>query len=236
MLIVDDDPAHRALVARILAPLDLVVDEADDALAALERMADHQPRIVIVDLGSPPSGRAVFLEDLRKCSTAPVVVVSSTAGELDLVDALLLGADDYLAKPVSPGELMARVGAVLRRSQQTKEAMVSQLLSFGALEVNLATREVFMGGRSIAMRAREFDLLAHLVSDPMRVFSRQELLAAVWSSSGEWQKLSTVTEHIRRIRIRLGQDGAHDGAIATVRNAGYRFDPSGCRRGSKATR
>ena len=85
MLIVDDDPVHRALVARILAPLDLVVDEAGDALAALERMVDNEPRIVIVDLGSPPSGRAVFLEDLRKCSTAPVVVVSSTAGELDLV-------------------------------------------------------------------------------------------------------------------------------------------------------
>ena len=134
-----------------------------------------------------------------------------------------MGADDYVVKPFSPGELTARIDSVLRRSRPTSAP--ARGLVFGALEIDQMARDVHVGGRLIELTAKEFDLLAFLASSPRQVFSRDQLLEHVWSSSSEWQGPATVTEHVRRLRRKIERDPEHPLFLHTVRGVGYRFEP-----------
>jgi DNA-binding response OmpR family regulator len=151
-----------------------------------------------------------------------VILLTARGSEADRIMGLKLGADDYVVKPFSPGELTARITSVLRR---TRSAAPQSVLEFDGLVLDLATREVTAGDLLVTTTAREFDLLAFLAGSPRQVFSRQQLLANVWDSSEEWQDPDTVTEHIRRIRRRIEPDPDHPRWIRTVRGVGYRFDP-----------
>ncbi len=151
----------------------------------------------------------------------PVVVLSGRSGEDDRIVGLDLGADDYLVKPFSPGELAARVRSVLRRSggEPVPRPPVPGEPSSG-LRIDLWTREVELDGEPVVLTAREFDLLAFLAAHPRHVFTRKQLLAQVWSNSRGWQSEATVTEHVHRLRHKLGS--RH---LVTVRGVGYRLEP-----------
>ncbi len=149
-------------------------------------------------------------------------MLSGRSDEADRIIGLELGADDYVVKPFSPRELVARVRSVLRRTRGPRR---QTRLEFGELEVELTTREVWLRGESVELRRREFDLLAFLCVSPRQVFTREQLLRHVWDSEPEWQGVGTVSEHVHRLRAKIEDDAARPRRIVTVRGVGYRFTP-----------
>ena len=222
MLVVDDDEAVRVLLTRYLEMEGYTVEQVSDGGSALAAIASSRPDLVLLDLMLPAQDGLDILTRLRRNSDVPVILLTGRSSEADRILGLKLGADDYVVKPFSPGELTARISSVLRR---TRRAAPQSVLQFDGLMLDLATREVTAGNLVVTTTAREFDLLAFLAASPRQVFSRQQLLANVWDSSREWQDPDTVTEHVRRIRRRIEPDPDHPRWIRTVRGVGYRFDP-----------
>jgi DNA-binding response OmpR family regulator len=222
VLVVDDDEAIRALLTRYLEMEGFSVEQVRDGGAVLAAIAASKPDLVLLDLMLPTQDGLDILTRLRRDSDVPVILLTARGSEADRILGLKLGADDYVVKPFSPGELTARINSVLRRTRTTSPQSV---LQFEGLALDLGTREVTAGDVVVSTTAREFDLLAFLAASPRQVFSRQQLLANVWDSSEEWQDPDTVTEHIRRIRRRIEPDPDHPRWIKTVRGVGYRFDP-----------
>ena len=222
VLVVDDDEAVRVLLTRYLEMEGYTVEQVSDGGSALAAIASSRPDLVLLDLMLPAQDGLDILTRLRRDSDVPVILLTGRSSEADRILGLKLGADDYVVKPFSPGELTARISSVLRR---TRRAAPQSVLQFDGLMLDLATREVTAGNLVVTTTAREFDLLAFLAASPRQVFSRQQLLANVWDSSREWQDPDTVTEHVRRIRRRIEPDPDHPRWIRTVRGVGYRFDP-----------
>jgi DNA-binding response OmpR family regulator len=222
VLVVDDDEAVRVLLTRYLEMEGFSVEQVPDGAAALASIARSSPDLVLLDLTLASEDGLDILTRLRRDSDVPVILLTARGSEADRIMGLKLGADDYVVKPFSPGELTARIQSVLRRSHGAPSQPV---LQFDGLQLDLATREVTVGDLPVTTTAREFDLLAFLASSPRQVFTRQQLLANVWDSSAEWQDPDTVTEHVRRIRRRIEPDPNNPRWIKTVRGVGYRFDP-----------
>jgi two-component system alkaline phosphatase synthesis response regulator PhoP len=190
----------------------------------LAKIATLSPELVLLDLRLPSVGG---LEVLRIVSAgsrpAPAVIALTGLGdEADRVVGLELGADDYIVKPFSLRELVARVRSVLRRATATPP---SSVLEFGDLRVDMASREVSLRGERVDLRRREFDLLAFLCASPRRVLTRDQLLLNVWHSAPDWQSAATVSEHVHRLRSRIEDDPTRPRRIVTVRGVGYRFEP-----------
>ncbi len=220
VLVVDDDERVRTVVSWQLEADGFRVTEAPDGAAALASIDDDRPDLVVLDLGLPGVGGLDVLRRLRGDSgpALPVIVLSGRDGETDRIIGLDLGADDYLVKPFSPGELAARVRSVLRRAGASRPAPPST-----GLCVDARTREVTVDGRSVDLTAKEFDLLEFLARHPRQVFSRAQLLEHVWGSARGWQGEATVTEHVHRLRHKLERGGCR--YLATVRGVGYRLEP-----------
>ena len=199
-----------------------VVDEAPDGPSAIERVDQEPPDLVLLDVMMPGQDGLDVLARLRQTTDVPVILLTAKDAEADRVMGLRLGADDYVGKPFSPAEVAARIATVLRRAGP---ARATGRLDFEGLQVDLTSREVRVRGELVDMPAREFELLVFLASAPRRVFSREELLRAVWGSSAERQQPSTVTEHVRRIRREVEVDPDRPRWLHTVRGVGYRFDP-----------
>jgi DNA-binding response OmpR family regulator len=176
----------------------------------------------VLDLGLPKVRGLDVLRQVRADHAVPVIVLSGRSDEADRIIGLELGADDYVVKPFSPRELVARVRSVLRRSGNGQHATA---LSFPELVLDLATREVRVRDEHVDLRRREFDLLAFLCSSPRQVFTREQLLRQVWDSEPEWQGVGTVSEHVHRLRAKVEIDPARPSRIVTVRGVGYRFVP-----------
>ncbi len=225
MLVVDDEPMVAEVVAGYLRRDGhevVVVADGDTAVTALER--DGPWGLVVLDLMLPGVDGLRILGRIRAAGDLPVVVLSARREEPDRVRGLELGADDYLAKPFSPRELVARVRSVLRRSPGGLTD-AQAVLRFPGLIIDPVGREVSVAGEVVDVPPRELDLLVHLARHPRRAFSRAELLEQVWNSSVEYQDPSTVTVHIRRLRRRLGEDPEDPVVLRTVWGVGYRFDP-----------
>lgn len=220
VLVVEDDLGSRILLRRILEGEGHTVEEVGDGDGALDAVRRKAPDLVILDLGIPGVSGLDVLREVRKHADLPVIVVTGRAEEQDRVLGLGLGADDYVTKPYFPGELAARVSAVLRRA---RHGDAPAKMEFDGLVIDPGTREVLMNAAPVDLTAREFDLLMFLAASPRRAFTREELLRNVWGSSSDWQDASTITEHVRRIRIKI-EDGGRE-RIATVRGVGYRFEP-----------
>jgi DNA-binding response OmpR family regulator len=239
LLVIDDDPQVAALLRRVLTADGYAVEVLGDApsdVADLHR--DHD--LVLLDVGLPSEDGRDTLARIRQASPElPVIMLTGAGEETDRIVGLKLGADDYVTKPFSTGELAARIESVLRRTARpaptpagagagatTSDAGHPGRLDFGDLVIDPATRDVIVGGESVELTAKEFDLLHFLARSPRQVFSREQLLTQVWSSSSAWQDDATVTEHVRRVRRRIEADPLAPRWIRTVRGVGYRFEPS----------
>lgn len=223
VLVVDDDARIRMVAAWQLEAEGFVVAEAEDGEAALTAVARSAPDLVVLDVNLPRLNGLDVLARLRRVSDIPVILLTGRAGETDRIVGLDLGADDYVMKPFSPAELAARARSVLRRTAATRPP--DARLVFGRLMVDRGTREATVDGERIELTAREFDLLAFLAASPRQVFSREQLLERVWESSSDWQVDATVTQHVHRLRHKLGIARGEPGWVSTVRGAGYRFEP-----------
>jgi len=176
-------------------------------------------------LGSE-DGREV-LRELRLISDVPTIFLTGRGLESERIAGLKLGADDYIVKPFSLGEVTARIESVLRRSgvNASQHEIEKPNIIFGNLQINENTHEARLGGELLELTSKEFALLSFIASSPRQVYSRAQLLEHVWSSSSEWQNEATVTEHIRRLRAKIEEDPDHPMWIKTVRGVGYRFEP-----------
>lgn len=228
VLVVDDDERVRTVVSWQLEADGFAVSQAADGAAALHSISHERPDLLVLDLSLPGVGGLDVLRRVRHDERGapgqalPVIVLSGRSGETDRIVGLDLGADDYLVKPFSPGELAARVRSVLRRSGATPESGAEP---FEGIWIDQTTREVMVAGVPVDLTVKEFDLLSFFIRHPRHVFTRPQLLEHVWSSAPDWQSEATVTEHVHRLRHKLEADPAHPVWIRTVRGVGYRLEP-----------
>jgi DNA-binding response OmpR family regulator len=224
VLVVDDEPTITEIVARYLERAGYRTRVAADGVEAIEAAASQRPDLVVLDLMLPGLDGLEVMRRLRDQDPERIAVILLTAKgeEADRVIGLRLGADDYVVKPFSPAELVARVDAVLRRidTSPTQE----QPLELGDMTIDPGARRVFVRGEEIQLTQREFDVLLFLARHPGQVFSRNQLMDAVWQYSF-YTDTSTVTVHIRRLRSKIEADPAQPQRIQTVWGVGYRFQP-----------
>ena len=221
ILVVDDDPTLRDVLSRYLEHAGFDVVTAEDGPSALVALAEVSPDLVVLDVMLPGLDGIEVCRRIRASIPVPVVMLTALGEEDDRVLGLEVGADDYVTKPFSPRELVARVQAVLRRSRQPLAPMsAGPLLVDGGLVVDAAADEVRLDGEPLSLTVREYDLLVHLLGHPGTVFTREELLRDVWG--WDFGDRSTVTVHVRRLREKLGE-GTEDGRIVTVYGVGYRW-------------
>ena len=221
VLVVDDDPTIRDVLRRYLAHAGYQVELAADGPAGLDLAARTSPDLVVLDVMLPGLDGIEVCRALRERSPVPVVMLTALGEEDDRVLGLEVGADDYVTKPFSPRELVARIEAVLRRSRGPWVATGASVLADGALVVDQSAHEVRLGGQVVALTTREYDLLVHLMTHPGTVFTREELLRQVWG--WEFGDRSTVTVHVRRLREKLGEAAGEGGRVVTVYGVGYRW-------------
>ena len=224
VLVVDDEPTIAEVVSRYLERAGYRTRIAADGAQALEAASDQRPDLVVLDLMLPRIDGLEVMRRLREQGSDRIAVILLTAKgeESDRVIGLRLGADDYVVKPFSPAELVARVDAVLRRVDTVTSA--EPPIEAGELRIEPASRRVFVSGEEAQLTQREFDVLLFLARHPGQVFSRNQLMDAVWQYSF-YSDTSTVTVHIRRLRAKIEPDPAQPRHIQTVWGVGYRFQP-----------
>jgi len=222
VLVVDDEPTIAEVVARYLERAGYRTRVAADGVAAIEAAAKQRPDLVVLDLMLPRIDGLEVMRRLREQDRERIAVILLTAKgeEADRVIGLRLGADDYVVKPFSPAELVARVDAVLRRIDTSPEQ--ESAIEVGDLKIDPAARRVFVRGEEALLTQREFDLLLFMARHPGQVFSRNQLMDAVWQYAF-YTDTSTVTVHIRRLRAKIELDPAQPNHIQTVWGVGYRF-------------
>ncbi|HEV8602050.1 MAG TPA: response regulator transcription factor [Gaiellaceae bacterium] len=222
VLVVDDEPTIREIVVGYLAREGYRTLEAADGDRARELLERDRPDLVVLDVMLPGTDGLELCRWIRSSSRLPVIMLTARGEESDRIVGLELGADDYVTKPFSPRELVARVRTVLRRAEP--EVGTQERLSFDGLEIDSATREVTRGHEPLRLTAREFDLLWFLASHPRRVFSRDHLMRRVWGYSAALDT-GTVTVHMRRLREKIEDDPSRPRRLETVWGVGYRFTP-----------
>ena len=223
ILIVDDEKSIRNLVRSYLEADGFEVLEGEDGQQGVQLVRDQKPDLVVLDVGMPALDGIEALRQIRSFSNVYVVMLTARAEEVDKLIGLSVGADDYLTKPFSPRELVARIKAVLRRQRDTVAADDDQM-SFAGIVIDLGRREVAVGEANADLTTLEFDLLAALAAQPGRVFSRRQLIEAIWG----WDYFGderVVDVHIRKLRKALGDDAHEPRIVGTVRGVGYKFIP-----------
>lgn len=229
VVVAEADAAVGDVVTEALERRGHRVTRAMTGLDALARHLSDPADLLVVGVELPGMGGLDVLRELRRTSAVPVLLVAETADVGERVTGLELGADDVVTKPYEACELTARVCSILRRSAPAAQGAdgPGAVISHGGLHVDVRAREVHVGDRMVSLTTREFDLLAFLAASPREVFSREQLLRAVWGSTSDWQDPATVTEHVRRVRLKIDTDPAAPRWISTVRGAGYRFEGEG---------
>ena len=225
MLIVEDDPDIAELLLINLNDLGYQADHVNDGMTGVSRALSGDYALVILDVMLPKlDGLEVCKRIRQETKTLPILMLTSKAEEFDKVLGLELGADDYLTKPFSLRELVARVKAILRRvdAQQEKVAEGTGEMQYGNLVINIEKRKVTLDGQVVELTAKEFDLLALFATNPGRAYSRQELLDIVWGYQFDGYD-HTVNSHINRLRAKIEGDPSDPLYIKTVWGVGYRF-------------
>ncbi len=227
ILVIEDDPNIPEILGIHFNDLGYELEHAGDGLAGLSRAVEEDFDLIILDLMLPELDGLEVCRGIReKKKSLPILMLTARSEEMDKVLGLELGADDYLTKPFSIRELIARVRAIFRRVQSLQEQVVDgvpdEILSFGNLVINGGERQVTIGGNRVSLTAKEFDLLTFLASSPGRAYDRQELLDYVWGYQFSGYE-HTVNSHINRLRAKIELDASNPQFILTVWGFGYRF-------------
>ena len=227
ILVVEDEPDIRELVRYNLEQAGYRVVEAEDGETALQKVKSEQPALVILDLMLPQGDGLEVCRILRgqpQTASLPIVMLTAKAAEVDRVLGLEFGADDYVTKPFSPRELVARVRAVLRRADGVEAGPVAnKVFERGRLRIDFDSHEAWLDGTRLELSLREFQLLKFFVRNPNRVFDRLTILDLVWGND-TYVEPRTVDVHVRRVRMIVERDAANPELIQTVRGVGYRFN------------
>ena len=224
VLLVEDDQRVRDALVRALRGLGHVVFPVGTALDALREAAEHEPDLVVLDLGLPDLDGASALRMLRGHSDVPVIVATARGDEPSIVRLLEDGADDYVVKPFSSAQLAARMNALLRRSARGRAGAVDQgELTVGELTISLSQRRASLAGRALELSRREFDLLAYLAAHVGRVVSRRELVEAVWHEHTYVGHDQTIDVHMSWLRRKLGESASRPRYLHTVRGVGLKL-------------
>ena len=234
VLVIDDEANIRDLVSLYLTAAGFSMRQASDGLAGLASFEGDPPDLVVLDIMLPGLDGAEVCRRIRETSAVPIIMLSARDSDLDKVALLEAGADDYVTKPFSPPELVARVRAVMRRFEAVREIAEGRekgrtdpgsddhgRVELNGLVLDPATREITVDGSPVELPAKEFDLLATMASEPGVVFTRDRLLERVWGYA-EFLEGRGVDVHIRHMREKLGDDASAPRFIETVRGAGYR--------------
>jgi DNA-binding response OmpR family regulator len=223
VLVVEDDEGIRDMLKYNLAAAGFSVQEASDGAAGLRTARTSRPDLILLDLMLPGMSGFDFCRALRKTSRVPIIMITAKDAEVDKIVGLELGADDYITKPFSVREVLARVNAVLRRSQPeaNEPKAIPEHDSIGTFSIDRAARRVMLDGREVKLTAREFDLLSYLFAVPARVHTRDILLENVWGHEFNGDR-KTVDVHIRWLREKFQARAPFE--IVTVRGIGYRLD------------
>jgi DNA-binding response OmpR family regulator len=225
ILVVDDEPNILDVVSAYLRRELYNIETAKDGEEALQKFSDHNPDLVVLDVMLPRLDGLEVCRRIRAASNTPVIMLTARGEETDKLVGLGIGADDYLTKPFSPRELVARIKAVLRRAvlSAPQEPGVESMLRFPGLKINPRTRVVETDRGQVELTAKEFDLLYFLASHPSEVFTRTQLLDQVWDYS-YFGDTSTVTVHVRRLREKIEPDPMRPKFVKTVWGVGYKFE------------
>jgi len=226
ILIIEDNPELAGLLAMHLRDNSYVVEVAQDGVAGLAEAETGGFDLIVLDLMLPGLDGIELCRRLRaKPSYVPVLMLTSKSSELDRVLGLEIGADDYVTKPFSINELLARIKALFRRIEQVtgeRERATSQVLRADELVINQEKRSVLLGNKPVELTAKEFDLLAYFARHPGRVFTRIQLLETLWGYGHDGYE-HTVNSHINRLRAKIEDDPAHPRYVLTVWGVGYKF-------------
>jgi two-component system alkaline phosphatase synthesis response regulator PhoP len=226
VLVVEDEKDIRTLVRYNLETEGFAVLEADEGELALALVRRERPALVVLDIMLPGMSGLEICRALREdeeTRTVPIMMLTAKAAEVDKVVGLEMGADDYVTKPFSPREFLARVKAVLRRAHGPEIERPHELYERGRLRIDFDTYQAFLDGREVKLSLREFELLSFFVRHPQRVFERTQLLDLVWGRD-TYVEPRTVDVHVRRLRMRIERDDTRPELILTVRGVGYKFD------------
>jgi DNA-binding response OmpR family regulator len=225
VLVVDDEPSLVATIAYSLKAQGYSVDTATNGASALESVTRQPPDVIVLDVMLPGIDGFDVCRRVRRTSAVPILMLSARGEEMDKIVGLEVGADDYLAKPFSMRELLARVRALLRRRdlllQEIDDRADPAVLSAGDIRIDIAAHVVTKRGESVALTPKEFGVLETLVRNRGRVLSPSQLLEQVWGYLDT--DLRTVAVHIRTLRMRIEDDPSHPTHIETVRGVGYRY-------------
>jgi len=224
ILIVEDEPPIRRLLRTTLSAHDYRTIEAGSGAEALSGLRHHRPDLVLLDLGLPDMDGLQLLSQIRKLSPVPIVVLSSRGDEAGKVAALDTGADDYVTKPYSARELIARIRAVLRRGADVDDGGGGDgVLTVGPVRMDVERHVVSVNGSSITLPLKEFDLLEYLMRNSGRVLTRGQLIDRVWGADyvGDTKTLDV---HVKRLRSKIEADPANPVHLVTVRGLGYKLE------------
>ncbi len=223
VLIVDDEEQIRELLSLYFHKEEFTVVEAADGVEALLKMQEVKPDIIILDIMMPVLDGIEVCRQIRKFSTIPIIMLTSRTQDDDRILGLEIGADDYVAKPFNPKEVVARVKAVLRRTVMPQQYAVADSIAFPELVIHMAEHSVAAFGQPVALANKELEVLWQLASHPGKVLSREQLLELVWdySYSGDTR---TVDTHVKRLRKKLGAGPSMPWDIKTVWGIGYKFE------------
>ena len=226
-LIIEDDPTLAELVQLHLRDVDCEADIADDGVTGLEKFKEGSYELVVLDIMLPRKDGLSVCRDIRRLpGYVPILMLTAKSTELDRVRGLETGADDYLTKPFSVRELVARVKALLRRvdalSPEPAGTAENEIIEHGSMRIDVGKRLVSIEGTDVTLTAKEFELLAHFARNPGQVFNRVQLLDQVWGYNHEGYE-HTVNSHINRLRAKIESDPAKPDYILTVWGVGYKF-------------
>ncbi|MEM1298652.1 MAG: response regulator transcription factor [Pseudomonadota bacterium] len=223
ILVVDDDPNIRDVVCFALSKAGMSTRSAADGVTAMGMTETDPPDLIVLDINMPEMDGLDFCRQVRRSSEVPILFLSSRDEEIDRVLGLELGADDYVTKPFSPRELVARINAILKRSRNNAPEPGPEIVRCGVLEIDVAEHRATWEGDEIQLTATEFQMLLAMARQPRRVFSREDLMRAVYAP-GIHVSDRTLDSHVRHVRAKLAQVGA-DGLIETVHGVGFRLMP-----------
>ena len=221
ILVVDDDPHIRDVVCFALGKAGMTTRAAADGAEALRLTEEQAPDLLVLDINMPEMDGLELCRKLRQTSEVPILFLSSRDDEIDRVLGLELGADDYVTKPFSPRELVARINAILKRTRAPAAAAQEDIVRVDKLEIDIPEHRSTWDGEEIALTATEFQILLALAQQPRRVFSREDLMRAVYAPNIHVSD-RTLDSHVRHVRAKLGAVGA-DGLIETVHGVGFRL-------------